>query len=191
MPKLKIALLGAGLSLGAMTVAQAAPVLGLRAGLWQSTAQVQLSMDPSAMADGDLASLPPAQRAQMAQMMSQMAETSHPPIVTKSCITAKDLENVESFAPENRPDCKQTILKRTANEIDAKVVCTGKDPANMMGSFKSSSPEAFNGTLKGTVSEEGHTIPITDTIEGKWLGADCGDVKPVDHEQAKTQAKPN
>lgn len=178
--KLNTLLLAASLGVGAAVGAHA-NVLDLKAGLWQTTAHVQMSM-PSAMSmqSADLSKLSPAQRAQIQQMMAQMPGTSRPPIVTKSCVTDKQLADARNFAPANRPDCTQTILKSTPSEIDAQVVCTGKDSANMTGSFKSSSPEAFSGVLQGTVSEEGHTIPISNTMEGKWLGSDCGDVKPID-----------
>ena len=181
MSKLNAVLLGLGLGLSFVAVAQADPVLGLKPGLWQSSAQVKMSMSSAMSMPGvDTSKLSPAQRAQIQQMMGQMAATPRPPIVTKSCITAKQLENPENFAPENRPDCTQTIVKRTGNEIQAKVVCTGKDAANMTGDFKSSSSTAYSGVLSGTVSAEGRTIPISDTIQGQWLSADCGTVKPID-----------
>jgi len=162
MSKLKAVLLGFGLSAGAMAIAHA-NVLNLKAGLWQTTAHVKMTM----------AGMPAGQM------------PDHP-VVNKSCITDKQLADVKNFAPANRPDCKQTILKNTASEVDAKIECTGKGAASMTGSFKSSSPEAYTGTLQGTVSEEGQSIPISNTIEGKWLSADCGSVKPMDY-----AAKPN
>jgi len=153
MSKLKAALLGLALSAGAIAIAHA-NVLNLKAGLWQTTSHVKMSL-------------------------ASMGPMPDHPVVAKSCITDKELADVKNFAPANRPDCKQTILKNTASEIQAKIECTGKDAASMAGSFKSSSPTAFSGVLQGAVSEEGQSIPISNTIEGKWLGADCGSVKPM------------
>ena len=157
MSKLKVVLLGFGLCASAMAIAHA-NVLNLKAGLWQTTARIKMTM----------AGMPTGQ-------------TPGHPVVSKSCITDKQLADVKNFAPADRPDCKQTILKNTASEVDAKIECTGRSQASMTGSFKSSSPTAYSGVLQGTVSEQGQSIPISNTIEGKWLSADCGDVKPMDY----------
>lgn len=155
MSRLKTALLGLGVSVGAVAIAHAGTVLNLKAGLWETAALVTMSMPG----------------------MPNMPQVK--PVTNKSCVTEKELEDLKNFAPANRPDCKQTILKSTSSEIQAKIECTGKDAANMTGTFKSSAPTAFSGVLNGTVTEEGQTIPISNTIQGKWLGADCGSVKPM------------
>jgi len=155
MSKLKMVLLSLSVSVGAVAIAHAGPVLGLKAGLWETTALMKMSMP-------GMPSMPQGQ-----------------PIVEKSCVTAKDLEDAKNFAPANRPECKTTILKSTPTEIQAKVQCTGEGAANLTGSYKSSAPTAFSGVLNGTVTAEGQSIPISNTVQGKWLGADCGSVKPM------------
>ncbi len=196
MSKLKTVLVGVGLGVSAMAIAQAAePVLHLKPGLWQSTTQVNVSGQAAmpampSMPESELAKLPPAQRARIEQMLKNMPGTAGKPIVTKSCITEKDLEDARNFAPE-RPDCKQTILKQTATDIQMKYECTGENPTSMTGEFKTSSPLAYSGEMHGTATVNGHTMTIANTMQGKWLGSDCGDVKPMSHEPPKTEAEPN
>jgi len=43
--------------------------------------------------------------------------------------------------------------------------------------FETSSPEAVSGTVNMTVSEGAHSMTMKRVIAGKWIGADCGDVK--------------
>jgi hypothetical protein len=43
--------------------------------------------------------------------------------------------------------------------------------------FETSSPETVSGTVNMTVSEGAHSMTMKRVIAGKWIGADCGDVK--------------
>jgi hypothetical protein len=39
------------------------------------------------------------------------------------------------------------------------------------------SPTSIKGTIKSSGAEQGATMTATINMTGKWLGADCGDVK--------------
>ncbi len=40
------------------------------------------------------------------------------------------------------------------------------------------SPTNFKGTFKMSETDQGKTMNVNGTMTGKWLGADCGTVKP-------------
>jgi hypothetical protein len=45
-------------------------------------------------------------------------------------------------------------------------------------SIETSDPEHFSGTVVGQINSQGHSIESKQTITGKWVSSDCGDVKP-------------
>jgi hypothetical protein len=189
--RLQAVVLGVGLGFGAMAIAHASePALNLKPGLWEITSQAKTSGE-TPMAEEYLSKLPPDQRAKLEASMKQMMANQAKPVVRKQCITEKTLREGMHFTDKSDPNCKQTILKQTSSEIQVKVECTGKTKSTMIGHFKASSPKAYAGTMNGKVTENGRTMTIANTMKGKWLGSDCGNVKPIEAPKPGTTMNPN
>ncbi|MBV9153766.1 MAG: DUF3617 domain-containing protein [Alphaproteobacteria bacterium] len=168
--------LGLCTTIASIALAQAAdPAFDVKPGLWEITSTGAATGAPPIPAEA-LAKLSPEQRAKMeAAMQAAMARSSQPR-TSKSCITQKQLE--KTFAGTNDKNCKQTIVSRTATLIEARVECTGEQKTSGTVRFQALSRETVRGEVKMAISGGGNTMNSNHTLEGKWLGADCGSVKP-------------
>jgi hypothetical protein len=158
------------LSLSAVALAQA-PVLDVKMGLWEISSTMNLGGEMPGM---DTSKMTPEQKAQMAAAMKSMmgAHTT----TQKTCVTREKFDR-SSFMMENQANCKQAVTTNTKSTLDAKVVCTGDRPVTMQMHVDALSSTAFKGTVKSANTEQGKTMTVDGTMTGKWLGADCGDVK--------------
>jgi hypothetical protein len=127
-----------------------------------------------------LAAMSPEQRKQMESMMAgkgvQMAPGAGGAMAVKICMTREMAERNE--IPANQGDCKTTQQSRSGNTMKMAFTCSkpassGESQVTMAGN------EAF--TSRTTVQSTAGGKPQTTTMEGsgKWLGADCGTVKPI------------
>ncbi len=170
----------AGLAFAAGTAADAAHLaLHVNTGLWEVTSSAHTSGMP-AMSEGMLAQLPPAQRAKIeASLKSAMADAEKPR-TAKSCITQQDLDRpfhgMESRAGVT---CKETVVSSTWTTQVIHSVCTGPhDTSDSTATFQAASPAAMQGEIDMNMNEHGHPISTKVSISGRWLGANCGSVKP-------------
>ncbi len=177
MSKLRILSLALGASVCLAAAGHAAPVsLNVQNGLWNMTTAGTTSGTPTIPA-AQLAKLSPAQRAQVAAMMAAALATADKPITYQSCVTPESLQH--GFKdPELSGGCTETVVSSTATEMNVKIVCTGSH--HMTGSFhvQASSPQAISATAEMTVTDGGGAMKVNRQITGKWVSADCGDVKP-------------
>ena len=160
----------------------------VRLGLWEITRDQQGSVAATgapAVSEDRLARLPPEARARLEASMAARAESngssSHS---VRQCITAKNLAHV--FEREDHGDrkCTRTVVARTATSMEMRIECKNLGPggASSTGTFKwaATTPESMQGSVDLVTTVAGHDLPMHSSLTGKWLGADCGDVKPHD-----------
>lgn len=151
---------------------------GMKPGLWEMTQKPQL--DPAQQAKMEqaqkaMANMPPERRQMMEQMMAQhgvsMSGMAGGAISIKSCISKEQAERHEMPVSENGR-CKHDV-QRSGKTVRTHFVCT--DPASEGdGEFTFESPERY--TNKITVKRGDKSTTISG--DARWLGADCGDIKP-------------
>ncbi len=149
----------------------AAEKLGAKTGLWETTSTT--SMGGMALPPELVANMPPAQRAQMEQMMkAQMAPRT---ITDKSCVTEKDLES-GAFQRQTQPDmkCRFTVVSSTPKRQETTFQCTtATGPAE--GRMAIDAVDATH--VKGSMQLKTQQMSIETKFDSKWLGADCGATK--------------
>lgn len=178
MSKSHAILLGLGFAALSLASAHAAGAkFNIKPGLWEITSTGSTTGVPPIPADV-LAQMSPAQRTRIEAAMKAAIAHSSAPHVFKSCVTEKQLEKGPDFANRSERSCKQTVLKRTASAIEVHVECTGKEKMSGVFRYRATSREAFRGTTDFAVSNGDRTMTSKRSVEGKWLGADCGSVKP-------------
>lgn len=160
--------------------------LDIRTGLWEvksersSTGMLQMSKMPSLPPDV-LAKLPPAQRAQIENAMRarKKASGSH---VSKFCVTEKTLVKLPDFSMGDRQArCTRTKYSRTARGWQVQEVChSGSGKQTMSIRYDVLNQETITGTVDVAMHDRGHDITMKHVMHGRWLGADCGDVKSVE-----------
>ena len=94
----------------------------------------------------------------------------------KVCVSkeeaAKPLE-----ARLNAGNCTQKDVQRSGNKVKFKYECT-QPPSTGEGEMTVTSDKAYSGKTLVTSQRNGKTSQMTMEMQGKWLSADCGDVKP-------------
>ena len=126
-----------------------------------------------------LARIPPEQLARMEAAMKAHAAGEH---TRRVCLTDKDLER--PFRPDTDAEshCSHTVVSRTASSMEMHMECKDKGRLGTTadGTFKwqAPTPESMQGTVEMHMSDGSHTMTHRTRLSGKWLGADCGSVKP-------------
>ncbi len=148
----------------------------LKPGLWEmSTKMDQMKAMPK---------IPPEQMEQLKKMGIAIPETRDGPIVTKVCfskeMTERDPKDAQDhLPPEARQECKSQNFSFQGNSYTGEVICNGQNiqgKGNIKGSYSGDAMSSVY-DFKGT----SHGKPMNQHIEnqGKWLGSDCGNVRPI------------
>lgn len=155
----------------------------LKPGLWEMTSKMGGNPEmEKAMAQmqQQMASMPPAQRKQMEEMMAkqgvQMGTSAGGGMNVKMCLTKEMVERNEIGATQG--DCKTTMQPRVGSTMKMSFVCT-TPPSSGEGEFTFVSNEAYQSKMKITSSPRGKPETMTMEGSGKWQGADCGNIKPI------------
>ncbi len=165
----------AALFLTAILAAQP-PMMDVKMGLWEITTKTNMGGAMPTMpkiSEEDMAKMPPAQRAQIEAMMKNMAGA---PMVTKTCMTKEKYDKNSFMQQRPNQNCTQTITNNTRTSMDATIVCTAPASTATMH-MEATSSSAYTSTVKSKSTTRGREMEITIDMAGKWLGADCGDVK--------------
>jgi len=170
------------------SLAGAAHAQQMKPGLWEFKQTPQL--DPArqaqmAQAQKAMESMPPEQRQMIEKMMAQKGvnvSMAGGALTIKTCVTKEQAER--NMAPVNHQgNCTQEI-KRSGNTIQTHFVCT--DPASEGDAIVTlRGNEGFTNDVTIRHQRQGKTETTKVSGEGRWLGADCGDVKPMPSPQAK------
>jgi len=160
------------LSIGlcAMTLAAQAQEK-MKPGLWEMTVRSDMLKSMPA--------IPPAQLEELKKRGIKIPAMENGAAIQKMCVTAEMTDKVGKNPLQNNPgDCKEKSSSRTVNTSTVEMVC---DSPRLKGT----------GIIKATYSDKtlqsvydfkgvSNNRPVNQHIEtsGKWLSADCGDVKP-------------
>ena len=157
----------------------------LKPGLWEVTHKTQSAsgqMDAQmAQMQKQMSAMPPAQRKQMEEMMArngtQMpAASPGGGMSMKMCMTKEMAER--SDIPAQQGDCRTTQQSRTGNTMKMAFTCTNP-PSSGEGQYTFTSSEAYSMKMAVSTTVQGKPQKMNMEGSGKWLGADCGNVKPA------------
>jgi len=162
----------------------------LKPGLWQVTSKMTSASGEMEKAAAEvqqqMASMSPEQRKMMEGMMAKqgvkLGAGGPGEMLTKICMTQEMVERNE--LPAQQGNCKNVTQPRSGDTVKMTFVCT--DPASSgEGQYTIVSPEVY--TTKMVVRTTAQGKPETTNIDasGKWLAADCGNVKPMRAPAAK------
>jgi len=154
----------------------------MKPGLWE----IQNKMNDPRMNDAmaemqkQLAAMPPEQRKQMEAMMANQGVKLAPGaqgMTVQVCMTKEQVERNE-MPMDSKSDCKVTSQSRSGNTTKMAFACANP-PSSGEGQFTVTGPDAYSSKM--TVKTVVNGKPETTQMEGagKWLGADCGAVRPL------------
>lgn len=168
-----------------MAFATTAGAQALKPGLWEVTHKVNSGNTQTdqqmAQLQKQMAAMPPAQRKQMEEMMAKQG-TQMPGAAPgggmsmKMCMTREMAERNE--IPAQQGDCKTTQQSRSGNTMKMAFACTNP-PSSGEGQYTFTSPEAYSMKMAVSTTVQGKAQKMNMEGSGKWLGADCGNVKPI------------
>ena len=167
--------------------AAGASAQNMKPGLWEITNNVQSGGKDltAAMASmqKQLEAMPPEQRKMMQDMMAkqgvQMGSGGANGMSIKMCLSQEMVDRNE-VAPMQQGDCTHTTSPRVGGTMKYSFKCT-KPVSSGQGEITFSSPEAYAMKMSMTSAERKMDMQTN----GKWLGANCGDIKPIQVPTAK------
>ena len=176
-------------ALVAATFASGALAQNLKPGLWEIKSKTQHAggegAKAMAQAQQEMAKMSPAERKQMEEVMGKhgMKMGGAPgETITKLCMTKEMVERAEM--PVQTGNCKTTRNQRSGNTINTAFACT-QPPSTGESQYTIAGPESYTMKVKVNSTGQGKTETMTTESSGKWLSADCGDLKPMKSPAAK------
>jgi hypothetical protein len=164
-----------------LPAAAQAPKLDIRPGLWELNNRVS-SPDPqmqSAMTQmqAQLANMSPEQRQSLQQMLDrngvQIKLGAGGALQSRMCMTPEMIARQE--LPIQEGNCTQNTTPLSGNRLKIAFSCT-KPRTSGEGEMTMDSDTSYRARVK-IRSEERGTVDMD--VNGKWLGADCGSVRPT------------
>jgi hypothetical protein len=149
----------------------------LKPGLWEINNKMSGGQMDQAMVEmqKQMAAMPPGERKQMEAMLAQrgvkMAPGAGGGMAVQMCMTKEMAERNDMPMQDG---CRMTQQTRSGNTMKMAFTCT-KPPSSGEGQVTFTSSEAY--TSRMTVKSAGDTMTIEGS--GKFLKADCGNVKPI------------
>jgi len=182
---MRFALLSLALTGLALTaLAQAADPIkpNIKPGLWEVSLTPHVSGEMP-IPDAELAKMTPEQRARLEAMMKARVAKSSGPKVYKECMTP---EKIARGFDMDRDDtsCKRKVVSSSANELTLHDECNKPDQKTVSDvHFEIKGGTQMSGKINVVVSSGAKNMTINNTMQGKWLGANCGSVKEAELEK--------
>jgi hypothetical protein len=128
-----------------------------------------------------MANLPPEQRKMVEEMMAKQGVQMGKPgagggMTARICMTKEMVERNE--VPTQQGDCKTTSQQRTGNTMKVAFSCTNP-PAKGEGQVTFHGPESYAMKMSMNTMVDGKPEKMNMDATGKWIAADCGNVKPL------------
>ena len=169
-------------ALAALAFCGAASAQNLKPGLWEVTSDMKGGGGDmgAAMAQmqKEMAGMSPEQRKMMQDMMAKQGVQmgAGGAMSVKMCLTREQVERNE--IPVQQGDCKTTRQQRSGNTTTMAFACANP-PSTGEGTYTIQSPEAYTMKMVVKTSVQGKPQTMNMDASGKWLGANCGDIKPM------------
>ena len=154
-----------------------------RPGLWEVTSKVggNAEMDKAmAKMQQQMANMPADQRKMMEDMLAKQGVgmgSGGGGFSAKICMT-KEMSDRNQLPVQQQGDCKTTLSDKTATGMKMVFTCTNP-PSSGEGQFTFNGDTAYSMKMKLSSNVQGK--PQSTLIEGsgKFLTADCGNIKPM------------
>jgi hypothetical protein len=158
------------------------------AGLWEHSFTMKSPGGEMERAQAEmqkqLAAMPPEQRQKVEAMMSSRGVKMNAQGTSlKFCLTKE--QAAKPAEPHMTGDCSQSDVKRSGNTMSYRFACTRPQQVTGDGQVNYVNDKAYTGRSNITTQVNGQPQQMSMEMSGHWLGADCGDVKPIGALSAK------
>lgn len=154
----------------------------IKPGLWETNNKIASGSgkvnDMMAMAQQQLASMNPEQRAKIEGMMArQGVMLNNDGVVAKVCITP-EMAAKRQLPVQQRGNCSFQHAPLAGKTMSYSFTCTNPDGRGE-GSATFNSPTAYTSSTRVTTTATGASETVSIDSTGRWLAADCGAVRPM------------
>jgi hypothetical protein len=156
----------------ALPIGATAQTFAAKPGAWDMTTTMTGNMIPP----DALAKMPPDRRAMVEKMMAEKGMGNNQPTTRRSCVKKEDLDR-DNFGRNSDANCTSTTVSRSATKLVMETSCGGPPPMKGTVTFEAKTPESVVGSIDQQ-RPDGSKFHIG--IVGKWVGAACEGVSPVD-----------
>ena len=176
----------AALTAAALALPASAQPGKLQPGLWEhsmtmKSASGQMEAQMANM-QKELASMPPDQRKMVEDMMAKQGvamgggSAGGRNTTIKMCLTPE--QAARDDLPQQEGNCKQETVERSGSTVRYRFSCAGNPPTSGEGEYTLASPTSYTGRTTVLTQVQGKPEKMEMTQTGRWLGADCGSIKP-------------
>jgi len=159
-------------TLPTLAAAQSPPV---KPGLWEVRSERQDAKQAASSADA-MKNLTPETRARVEAMLKQQGVSIGSGGANRVCLSK---ESLDAGRWQGSANCQTEFGSRSASAWKWHSVCPQSDTV-IDGEATFASPESYTIRTATTRTFRGDTKVTRTTLQAKWLGADCGDLKPFD-----------
>ena len=153
----------------------------IKPGLWEVTTNPHISGEMPIPED-QLAKMTPEQRARLEAAVKAHQSKQR---VYKECMTPEKI--ARGFDIDRNGDdssCKRNVVSSSANELTLHDECSKPDRKTSMDvHFEVKGGTQMSGKINVVMTSAGKTMTVNSTVQGKWLGANCGTVKDAELEK--------
>jgi uncharacterized protein DUF3617 len=156
----------------------------LKPGLWEITNQMRgggAEMEQGmARMQQELANMSPEQRKMMQDMMAKQGMSVDPGGMggrTQKICLSKEMVAKNEIPAQLEGNCKRESSSRSGNTMSMSFTCTNP-PSSGQGTVTFMSPEAYSSRMTVQATVRGKPEKMEMAGSGRWVSADCGDVKP-------------
>lgn len=157
----------------------------MKPGLWENSFTIKSQSgkieDGMYKMQAEMAKMPAEKRKMLEGMMSSkgmgMGGGGNLTSV-RVCISKEQAENMEIPQKESG-NCTHKVVKRTANSTRIKFSCAGEPSSTGEGEFTLNASTAYTGKTTINSVSHGKVESMDMNQKGKWLSADCGNIKPI------------
>jgi hypothetical protein len=176
------------LALTFLTASITLPALAqnMKPGLWEINNKItsqnsRLAQQMSQM-QKQIASMPPEQRKAMEQMMAKHSGVNMPTMTddgmrVKMCMSSEMVAQ-NQLPVQQQGNCTHNRIALAGNSMKVTFVCTNPESSGE-GTVQFLSNTAYTMQMAMTATVEGKKEVTSMEAKGKWLGANCGNIKPV------------
>jgi hypothetical protein len=163
----------------------------MKAGLWDINTKMKSAngeMDQAmAQMQAAMASMPAEQRKQMEDMMAKqgvkLGSSKNGGLNTNVCMS-KEMVERNSLPINNSGNCTEKRSPVVNGKMKASFTCTNP-PSSGNAEFTFKGDTAFAMKMDSVTTVSGKSEKMSMESEGRWLGADCGSLKPLTIPKAK------
>lgn len=158
----------------------------MKPGLWEITNKItsqnsRLAQQMTEM-QKQIANMPPEQRKAIEQMMAKNSGVNLPTMTddgmrVKMCMS-KDMVEQNQLPVQQQGNCSHQRSPVVKGGMKISFACTNPESSGE-GTVSFASDTAYAMNMKMMAVIEGKKEMTSISAKGKWLGADCGDIKPV------------